>query len=144
MSENEYKELIDFLGKNFERIDERFEKIDERFEKIDGRFEKIDERFEKIDERFEKIDARFEKIDDKFKKIDDQFEEVKRHTGVLIEAVEHKIDIVIEGVMGLNERLDRHMEENEQEHSRLEKMTLVNMADISKLDRRVGGLEEKI
>ncbi|MGC2422892.1 MAG: hypothetical protein WA666_00895 [Nitrospirota bacterium] len=116
MSENEYKELIDFLGT----------------------------KFEKIDERFEKIDNQFEKIDERFKKIDDQFEEVKRHTGVLIEAVEHKIDIVIEGVMGLNERLDRHTAENKQEHSRLEKMTLVNLADISKLDQRVGRLEEKI
>lgn len=109
MSENEYKELIDFLGKNFEKIDERFEKIDERF-----------------------------------KKIDEQFEDARRHTGVLIEAVEHKIDIVIETVMGLNERLDRHTAENKQEHARLENRTLVNTADIATLDQRVGRLEEKV
>ena len=127
MSENEYKELIDFLGKKFEKIDERFEKIDNQFEKIDERFKKIDDQFEETKRH---TDARIE--------------EVKRHTGVLIEAVEHKIDIVIEGVMGLNERLDRHTAENEQEHSRLEKMTLVNLADIATLDQRVGRLEEKI
>ena len=95
----------------------------------------------KIDERFKKIDDQFEEVK---RHTDARIEEVKRHTGVLIEAVEHKVEIVIEGVMGLNERLDRHTAENEQEHARLEKMTLVNMADIATLDQRVGRLEEKI
>jgi hypothetical protein len=71
-------------------------------------------------------------------------EETMRHTGVLIEAVDHKLDIVIEGVMTVNERLDRRMDENEQEHGRLEKMTLINTADISKLDQRVGKLEGRV
>jgi len=102
MSENEYKELIDFLGKNFERIDERFEKIDERFE-----------------------DAR-------------------RHTGVLIEAVNHRIDLLVEGMTSIRQGFEKDKDENEQEHSRLEKMTLVNLADIATLDQRVGRLEEKI
>jgi hypothetical protein len=68
-------------------------------------------------------------------------EETMRHTGVLIEAVRSDIKIVIEGLMGSNEKRDRDKEENDQEHARLEKVALINSADISKLDQRVGRLE---
>lgn len=66
-----------------------------------------------------------------------------RHTSVLIEALDHKIDIVIEGVMAGNERLDRHAEKNDQEHLGLEKRILINAADIAGLDQRVGRLESR-
>lgn len=52
----DYKELVDFLGGKFEKIDEKLDKVDERFEKIDQRFDKIDEKFEKIGQRFDKIE----------------------------------------------------------------------------------------
>jgi hypothetical protein len=116
MSENEYKELIDFLGKKFERIDERFEKIDNQFESVN-------------------------------KKIDNVATDVKdlrREMGVLYEDVQHRFDLVGEGMTAMRQGFDKDKDENEQEHARLEKMTLVNLADISKLDQRVGRLEEKI
>ncbi len=109
MSENEYKELIDFLGKNFENIDKKFENIDRKFENIDN-----------------------------------QFSDLRREMGVLYEDVQHKFDIVAEGMTAIHQVFDKHKDENEQEHARLEKMTLVNLADIATLDQRVGRLEEKI
>jgi hypothetical protein len=102
MSENEYKELIDFLGKNFENIDKKFENVDS------------------------------------------QFADLRREMGILYEDVQHKFELVTEGMTSLRQVFEKDKDENEQEHSRLEKMTLVNMADISKLDQRVGSLEEKI
>ena len=71
-------------------------------------------------------------------------EKAMRHTGVLIEDVHHKLDIIIEGLMGANEGRDRDKKENEQEHARLEKMTLLNTADVSALDQRVGRLEGRV
>ncbi|MDD1748781.1 MAG: hypothetical protein LUO89_02795 [Methanothrix sp.] len=135
MADNDNKELMDFLGKQFQGIEKQFERIDKRFEGIEKR----------LDNTASKDDlANFATKDDLTKlATKDDIEDVKRHTSVLIEALDHKIDIVIEGVMAANERLDRHAEENKQEHSSLEKRILINAADIAGLDQRVGRLESR-
>ena len=108
MADNDNKELMEFLGKQFENIDKRFEGIEKRLDNTATK---------------------------------DDIEDVKRHTGVLIEAIDRKIDIVIEGLMGEQERHDRDVETIGQEHHGLEKRVLINTADISALDQRVGRLE---
>src|SRR5512143_3548084 len=115
MSESEYKELIEFLGKQFESIHSRFDNTPTK------------------DEMRAEIKTA----------VDDAKEETMRHTGVLIEAVNHRLDILAEGIAGNSESIERYKKENEQEHARLEKMALINSADISKLDQRVGRLEGK-
>ena len=97
-----------------------------------------------LEKQFEGIYKRLDNtptIGDLDAKITSAKEETMRHTGVLIEAVRSDIKIVIEGLMGSNEKRGRDKEEHEQEHARLEKITLINSADISKLDQRVGRLE---
>ena len=42
MTTDEYRELVDFLGRKFDRIDERFEQVDQRFEQVDRRFENVE------------------------------------------------------------------------------------------------------
>ncbi len=42
MTPNEYKELVDFLGRKFDRIDQRFDQVDQRFEQVDQRFEQVE------------------------------------------------------------------------------------------------------
>lgn len=56
MSTLQDTQFIDFLIKQFDRIDTRFNSIDQRFAKIDQKFDQIDERFEKIDIRFNTIE----------------------------------------------------------------------------------------
>ena len=50
----------------------------------------------------------------------DEMDEIKRHFGVVAEGLEHKIQLVAEGVTNLNEKFDREIssfrEENEQAH----------------------------
>ena len=50
----------------------------------------------------------------------DEMDEIKRHFGVVAEGLEHKIQLVAEGVANLNEKFDREIsafrEENEQAH----------------------------
>jgi len=56
----EYKELVGFLGKKFEKIDQKFEKIDQKFEKMDQRFDIIELKLEDKADRTEmndKIDS---------------------------------------------------------------------------------------
>ena len=108
MSNNEYSELISFLGKKFDRIDEKFESIDKKFEAVD-----------------------------------EKFETMRREIGVQFEAMDHKIDLLIEGMIGTNQTISKNKEENDREHARLEKMSLINTADIANLDKRVGRLEQR-
>ena len=61
--EQMFKELVDFLGEKFEKIDQRFEKMDQRFDQMDQRFDQMDQRFEKMDQRFEKMDQRFDRLE---------------------------------------------------------------------------------
>ena len=47
--EQMFKELVDFLGEKFEKIDQRFEKIDQRFDQMDQRFDQMDQRFDRLE-----------------------------------------------------------------------------------------------
>ncbi len=46
----------------------------------------------------------------------EQMEEIKRHFGVVAEGLEHKIQLVAEGVANVNEKLDCTIEANEAAH----------------------------
>ena len=50
---------------------------------------------------------------------DEQVEEIKRHFSVVAEGLEHKIQLVAEGVANGNEKLDRHIEESERAHQEI-------------------------
>ena len=103
MAENDYKELVDFMGKQLEKI------------------------------HSEIVQTKNELRND--------MEEVKRHTGVLIEEVNHRLDLIVEGLTGTQDGRKQDKIENEQAHEQLDKRILINSADISALDQRVGRLE---
>jgi hypothetical protein len=48
VSDQAYRDLVAFLGRQFEGIDRRFDAIDPRFEAIDRRFDTVDERFREV------------------------------------------------------------------------------------------------
>ena len=42
MTRSEYQELVEFLSKKFDGIDQRFEGQDQRFDRIEGRLSKVE------------------------------------------------------------------------------------------------------
>lgn len=86
------QELRAFLEEREARMDERFARVEAR---MDEQFARVDERFSRVDEQFSRIDERFEKV-----------ETEARHTRVLLEGLDHKIQLVAEGVAGVSERLE--------------------------------------
>jgi uncharacterized coiled-coil DUF342 family protein len=60
------KELLDFLIKKFDGIDQKFVAIDQKFDAIDQKFDAIDQKFLGIDKRFDAIDQKFLGIDKQF------------------------------------------------------------------------------
>lgn len=73
----------------------------------------------------------------------EQMEEIKRHFGVVAEGLEHKIQLVAEGVTNLDEKLDREMDSLRHE-MRTEFAEVKSMIKFSytELDRRIRVLEE--
>ncbi|MBI5694430.1 MAG: hypothetical protein HZC51_01650 [Nitrospirae bacterium] len=107
----------------------------------DNDFRELKEFFK---EQFEAINKRLDNTatkDDLKVEITTAKEDVMRYTGILLEEVQYKLDLLAEGRLATHERIERDKDDNVLEHSRLEKMGLVNAADISALDQRVGRLE---
>jgi archaellum component FlaC len=100
-------ELKEYLDKQREYLDEKFKSIDERFTGIDERFTGIDKRFDGIDKRFDGIDKRFEGIDKRFEGLEADV----RQTRVVVEGLEGKIQLVAEGVLTVDAKLERYHEE---------------------------------
>jgi hypothetical protein len=53
MTNGEYQQLIDFLGRRFEEINGRFEAIDRRFDAVETKLAEHDVRFREIFDRFD-------------------------------------------------------------------------------------------
>ena len=86
-----------------ERLDKKLDaKLDARFAAL-----RLDERFGQIDRRFEQIDQRFEQIDQRFAwlRLDERFAEARAHTDARFDELKTKLDIVYDGVVGVNERV---------------------------------------
>lgn len=98
---------------------------------LDPKFDQIDKRFEKIDQQFERIDSRFGEFR----------EEVIHQFHIISEDVISKVQWVAEGVANLNEKLDRHADENRKDH--METVAAIKFS-YAELDRRITNLEAEM
>ena len=102
------------LGRKFDQLNEQLFGRDGRFAQIDGCFAQIDGRFVQIDVRFEKIDRRFEQIDSRMEAMEERLEAKIRGNGVLLEHLEHKVDLITEilqsGIDSVRTKVDDHEE----------------------------------
>ena len=97
-------------------LDRQFEKIDKRFDGIDERLDRMDERFDGIDERFDRLEGRVDKLE----------ESVTSLQLAVENEIRPSIQLLAEGHMMLNEKLDRVLE---------------NAKDTEELKTRVDALE---
>ena len=142
ITKKEFLELLEEFSKK--TLDPKFEKIDSQFAEVNSRFEKIDDRFEKIDPRFAQIDSRFIEFR----------EDIIHQFHVISEDVISKVQLVAEGVANLNEKLDRHIDENQREHkdilaaikfsyAELDKRMTVLETEMEDLKRRMDKIERR-
>ena len=59
MTNDEYQQLVEFLGRQFAAIDQRFVAIDERFMTLDQRFDRLERR---VEDGFREILGHFDAI----------------------------------------------------------------------------------
>jgi predicted nucleic acid-binding Zn-ribbon protein len=98
MTNNEYQQLVEFLGRQFAEIDQRFTVIDQRFTGIDQRFTGLDQRFVAIDQRFvtmeQRFEARFDTIEQQLRDVLGHFDEVYRR----LERLEQEYYAITQGL----------------------------------------------
>jgi hypothetical protein len=109
-----------------------------------ARFERIDARFDATDTRFERIDARFERMEARFDASDAKLDQLSLDIAEKVEPLPAKIDLLAEGLMNLDEKLDREAADIRHEMRRgfVETQAMIK-ASHADLDRRVRVLEEK-
>ena len=143
MTKKEFLELLNEFSKK--TLDPKFDQIDSRFGKIDSRFEQIDSKLEKMDSRFGQIDSKFEQFDNRFTQMDSRFtefrEDIVHQFHIISEDVISKVQLVAEGVANLNEKLDRHADENRKDH--METVAAIKFS-YAELDRRITNLEAEM
>jgi archaellum component FlaC len=130
----------------FTQMEGRFDQVDARFDQVDTRFEQIDTRFEQIDTRLEQIDTRFEQVDaraaDLKQHIDKTAKDLKQHFDLTVEDMRTDVQRVADGVLMVNEKLDREAADirAEMRQGFAETQALLRFSH-SQLDGRVTALE---
>lgn len=133
------KDLATEVRKGFEQVDARFEQVDVRFERVDVRFERIEGRLDGVDNRLERLDERVVTVEGRLFEVDHHLvmsgirlmsvesgltrlsgrvgglEDQIRGARIEVEAVLHKIDLLGDGIENLNEKMDRHIAENDRQ-----------------------------
>ena len=108
------KLILSLLDRQFDKIDKRFDGMDERLDRMDERFDRMDERLDRMDERFDRMDERFDRMDERFDRLEGRVDKLEESVTGLQLAVENEIrpsiQILAEGHMMLNEKLDRVLE----------------------------------
>jgi hypothetical protein len=100
MPNDEYRELIEFLGRKFDEVDARFGQVDARFGQVDAR----------LAEMATKDEVRAQQA------------ETRRHFDVMVESLLDQVGTVAEGVVNLDEKLERFRESVASEFSETQSM----------------------
>ena len=140
MTNNEYQQLVEFLGRQFAEIDQRFTGIDERFTTIDQRFTALDQRFVVIDQRFvtmeQRFEARFDTIEQQLRDVLGHFDEIYRRLERLeqeyhaITQALRRIETLLVDERGKREILEQSLDE-------LKRQALALQARIDELEQRL-------
>jgi archaellum component FlaC len=149
------QELIAYLDKRFDelnqqlggvderlgRVDERLGGVDERLGGVDERLGGVDERLGGVDERLGGVDERLGGVDQRLGGVDERMDGLDaaiRANGVQIEGLRGLIQKVAEGVAANNERLDAFRTDV---NKQFDEMRQLFNTSHSNLHRRVSTLE---
>jgi len=134
------QELISYFDARFGEVSQR---IEENTQQIAALREEMGQRFEKVEDRLERVEDRLEKVEDRFEKTDERLERVEgrgRQTQVMIEAMRGDVQLLAEGIVGYDEKLQAH---NGEITLRLDQLKAMVAPLYRSLDHRVHQLEQR-
>ena len=130
MTSDEYATLMDFLATRFARIDARFDRIEARMDALEGRMGALEGRMGALEERMGALEGRMGALEGRMDVLEGRtgaLEGRLTRSEVLWESMRDDIRRVAEGVVAMNERLDRFQDET--------------VAHFDSLERRLGGIQ---
>ena len=112
MTNDEYQQLVEFLGRQFAAIDQRFVAIDQRSVAIDQRFVALDQRFDRLERRvedgFREILGHFDAIYKRLDRLEQEYyaivEGLRRIEGILTDERARR-EVLERGLADLKERV---------------------------------------
>jgi len=131
MTNDEYQQLIEFLGRKFEAIDRQFEAIDQRFEGMGRRFDAMDRRFDAVEAKLGEHDERFRDILGHFDQLYRRLERLEQEYHVILQGL-RRIEDMLADEKVKREVLERGLEELKHHVAALQ-------ARIQELEQRVRG-----
>jgi len=78
MTNDEYQQLIEFLGRKFEEIGRRFESMDRRFDRVEAKLAEHDDRFREISSHFDHLYRRLERLEQEYQAILEGLRRIER------------------------------------------------------------------
>jgi predicted nucleic acid-binding Zn-ribbon protein len=73
MTNDEYRQLVEFLTRQFTAVEGRFAAVDRRFDAIDRRFDAIETRLDAHDERFREVLGYLENIYGRLERLEQEY-----------------------------------------------------------------------
>ena len=126
-----FTELDQQLRTQIGTVKEQIGTVNERVDRVEAR---IDALSTEMRQQFEQVGRQFEEVGRQFGEVGRQFEQTRRHFDVVAEGLMSKIELVAEGVVAGNERLERYRGEVRGELDRVD-------ARVLRLEARVSALE---
>lgn len=99
----------------------------------------LDERFAYLDQRFGAVDQRFDAMERRQDATDARLEDTRRHLGILIENLDGKIQLVAEGVINVDQKIDRVRVELIGEIAEVKHLLRGSYSDLDQRVRRLEG-----
>jgi chromosome segregation ATPase len=122
MTDDDYRQLVEFLGRHFTEIDQQFAVVHRRFEAMDRRFDTIAQRLDGHDERFREMLGHLEAIYGKLDRLEQEYY-------AIVEGL-RRIEMILADERGQRELLERGLAEMK------ERVALLQ-ARIDELERRL-------
>lgn len=98
MTNSEYQQLVEFLGRQFAGIDQHFAEIDQHFAGIDQRFVGFDRRFDTLERG---VAARFDAIEAQLRDILGHFDQLY----LSLDRLEQECQAILQGLRRIEARL---------------------------------------
>ena len=103
MTNSEYQDLIDFLGRKFEQIDRRFDRVEAKLAEHDERFDAVEAKLGEHDERFGEILGHFDHLYKRLERLEQEYQ-------AILEGL-RRIESLLTDDTGKRELLERALEE---------------------------------
>ena len=105
MTDDEYRQLVDFLGRQFIAVDQRFAAIDQRFKAFDQRFDSLEQR---VEDGFREVFGHFDAIYKRFERLEQEYyaivEGLRRIEAILTDERARR-EVLERGLADLKERV---------------------------------------